>query len=81
MATLLRHKESGRVYALIGAGFGVDRDRRGFFDSRPEGHIELKFHDMICCANRKGELGWFKSAEIEVLSIDGVPVGELPLDG
>lgn len=79
MATIVRHKGSGKSYLLIGSGFGVDRDKRGLFDGKPAGHVELRYHDMLCCANQGGEIGWFKSCDLQVVSVDGVPVADYPI--
>lgn len=79
MATIVRHKQNGKDYVLIGSGFGVDRDKRGIFEGKPEGHVELRYHDMLCCANQGGEIGWFKSCDLRVVSVDGILIGAYPI--
>ncbi len=79
MATIVEHKESGKRYLLLGCGFGVDRDKRGFFDAKPPEHIEIRYHDMICCSDKKGSIGWFRAGELKVLEVDGLAIAEFDI--
>lgn len=76
MATIVRLKKTGERFLMLGSGFGVERDKRGFFDAKPPDHVELKYHDMICCSDKSGQIGWINATELQVVEVDGKPVGE-----
>ena len=78
MVTIVRHKESGKKFALAGAGFGAHIEKPSFFMGNKTGGP--KYFDMICCINRAGEIGWFKTSELEAVSIDGRPLTDFDID-
>ncbi len=78
MVTIVKHKESGRKYALAGTGFGAHIEKHSFMLGNKVGGP--KYFDMICCVNKAGEFGWFKTDEVLVLSIDGESPSDLPID-
>ena len=78
MVTVVKHKESGKKFILAGTGFGAHIEKPSFFLGNKIGGP--KYFDMICCINKAGELGWFKTEELEVLSIDGTKPEDLDID-
>ena len=72
MATIVKHKETGEPYCLLGAGFG------GFQSSKPNmfrgnlmADVEEGEYALVCVCNSKGEIFWLETTQVTVVSIDG----------
>ena len=77
MATIVREKQTGHSYVLVGTGFGAyhaSTDHWFFGSLAPT--KESGQYPMICVCDHSGRLGWFHTDAIEVVSIDGQPVSE-----
>ncbi len=69
MTTIVRNKETGGSFLLLGGGYGA-------YQSSTPGVVGHKISggelQMVLVTNAAGEVGWFKSTEVEVISVDGV---------
>ena len=78
MATIVTHKDEGGKYILLGAGFGVYKATRpslflgNLAPSEEGGEVSMVF---LC--DRTGKVGWVKSEDIRVISIDGSAPADL----
>ena len=69
MTTIIRHKESGEEFVVIGSGFAAT-DYGG--KTRIETHEnEKERYPLLCVCNAKGRMGWVYSEEYEVVTVDG----------
>ncbi len=77
MATIAKLKASGMHVILVGTGYGAFESARA---SRIFGDFLPSFQSgrlgMVAVATKNGEVSWCPSHEIEIVEIDGVPVGE-----
>lgn len=75
MATIVRHKKSGKTYLLLGSGFGAFQSKKPnwFFGDLIADTAEGQFA-MVCVCNAEGIIGWFESSQLVVDSVDGEPV-------
>jgi hypothetical protein len=78
---IVRSLESGRRYLLLGTGFGEWQSAR---PSALLGNLApVTDHGdsrMVCVCDRSGTLGWLKSEQVVVETVDGRPIGELEID-
>jgi hypothetical protein len=78
---IVRNLHNDRRYLVIGTGFGEwqsARPSRLFGDVAPvSDHGDSR---MICVCDRSGTIGWLKSDDVVVETVDGKPIGELPID-
>ncbi len=78
MAVVVRHRQSGDEFILLGAGFGAYKAMRpsfflGNIAPREEGG-ELPVA-LVCDSG--GEVRWVRSENLEVLSVDGMKPSEI----
>ncbi len=73
MATLVRHKPTGKHYVLVGAGFvGADRaGRRGLVGKVLGGGGKPDDVGMVAVCDRAGNICWADSDALAVVEIDG----------
>ena len=78
VATIVKHTETGKQLVLIGAGFGAYQSKKpnAFFGDWVA-DTESGSQEMVCVCNSDGLIGWMYSEEVNVISVDGVPVGDL----
>lgn len=80
MATIVRHKNTGRKYALLGAGFGAYKATRpsffggNLFPNEDEGTIEA-----AAVSDSNGIIYWIPTNELQVLEIDGKSISDIVL--
>jgi hypothetical protein len=73
VAVIVRHRESGERYVLIGTGFGAYHATKPnwFFGNlvadQKSGEISV-----VAVCNGEGSIGWFMSSDLSVDSVDGV---------
>ena len=72
MATIVKHIQSGHRYILLGTGYGAFQSDHYRFFSEREGQIEAA---AVC--DNQGTIEWFNTYDLQVLEIDGIPVGEI----
>ena len=78
MAVIVRHKESGARYILLGAGFGAYKSSRpsvlfgNWAPAEKSGDIRVVF---VC--DSEGRTGWVESEKLEVVSVDGAEPGAI----
>ena len=78
MATIVIHTPTGRRYVLIGAGFGAFQSKKpnwllgDLMADTTEGQLA-----MTCVCDKSGDLRWVESAQLTVISVDGVSPTEL----
>ena len=72
MAVIVKHRETGERYVLVGTGFGAYKATKPnwFFGNlmADEQSGELS---VVAVCNAEGGIGWFQSNELLVVSIDG----------
>lgn len=72
MAIVVQHKESNIKYFMLGAGFGATHAINGHFLF---GNLAPKetagAHPMVAVSTWRGDIEWFHSDELQVLSVDG----------
>lgn len=78
MATIVEFTGNGQNYILLDSGFGAYRSTKpnaifGNWVSDTEAGHEA----MACLCDHTGQIGWVESAAVRVISVDGVPVGNL----
>ncbi|MEM1123595.1 MAG: hypothetical protein AAGJ18_24360 [Bacteroidota bacterium] len=71
MLVFVEHKETSQPYILIGTGLGMYRSESGkkFLDEVKEG-----VYKMLAVCDKKGEIYWFPSKELTVVTVDGKAV-------
>ncbi|WP_079914572.1 hypothetical protein [Paenibacillus sp. 32352] len=75
MATVVRHKESGKTYVLVGTGYGA---YKAMLPSVLGGslfpHEESAEIPLAAVSDRYGNIIWMLTEELQVIEIDGQPV-------
>jgi hypothetical protein len=72
MAIIVKNRENGERYVVLGAGFGAYAASHpsmflgSWAPSREAGHVP-----MIAVCQSDGEIGFFDPSELEVISVDG----------
>jgi len=78
MAVVVRHKDSGDRYIVIGSGFGAFKaSRPGVFFGNWNPVEESGEIPVVLVCNASGETAWIKSAMLEVVSVDGLSPGQV----
>jgi len=78
MAIIVRHKNDGKIYVLIGTGYGVYKSATpsflggNLFPNEEKGEIPV-----AAVTDEKGEIQWFHTDELKVIEIDGVEICEV----
>ncbi len=72
MAIVVRHRETGERYVLLGTGSSAWSAMRGTFHSGGKGQLH-----MVAVCDHLGTVSWFLSKLIEVEEIDGVHPREI----
>lgn len=72
MSVIVKDKETGKEYIYLGAGYAAYESavRISFLghDSVQDNQGEIP---MIAVCDQRGQIGWFYSDELEVVSVDG----------
>ena len=78
MATIVQHTKTGERLVLLGAGFGLYQSKKphAFFGDWVA-DTESGEREMVCVCNSAGLIGWMHSNEVNVVTVDGAPVGDL----
>ena len=78
MATIVLHERTNTRYVLLGAGFGAYQSKKPnwFLGDWVADTTEGQFA-MVCVARKDGSIGWLKSSEVTVESVDGHTVRDL----
>jgi len=72
MATIVKHRQTGERYLLLGTGFGAYRATKpnwlfgNLMADEQSGELSV-----VAVCNAAGEIGWFASGELVVTGIDG----------
>ncbi len=72
MTTIVRWTRNGETYVLLGAGLGAFKSARPSFflgNLAPTEESGLYLQVAICADD--GSVGWVRSNEVEVISVDG----------
>lgn len=72
MANIIKHKETGEKYILLGSGFGMYQSKapdKLWGNWRPS--VDEGFEKAVCACNVEGEILWFRSTEVSIIEIDG----------
>ena len=72
MTIIVRHKDDGSEYILLGAGFGAYKALRpSFFLGNLAPHEEAGELPVVLVCSADGLPRWVRSEKLEVLSVDG----------
>ena len=74
--TIVRHKTTRGLYAVVGTGFAAWAHARDSWLSRSDGGKDC----IVIACDRKGTLGAFKMDELEVMPVAGVTPNEAIAD-
>ena len=78
MATLLRHKETGERFVLVGTGLGASATARpGLLFGNVAPVEEESMTTAVAVCDASGTIRWIRSSSLTVLSVDGVAPSEL----
>ena len=69
MAVIIKHKESGEEFIVIGSGFAAT-DYAGKTKIEPNEN-EKERYPLLCVCNKKGNIGWVYSEDYKVVLVDG----------
>ncbi|MEA3558893.1 MAG: hypothetical protein U9R75_06520 [Candidatus Thermoplasmatota archaeon] len=72
MTAIVEEVKTGKQFILLGTGFGAYQSMNKsivFGDLIPE--VDKGQFAMVCVSNSDGKIGWFKSSELKVVSVDG----------
>ncbi len=78
MAVFVRHKESGKRFLLVGAGFGAwasarpDRILGNILPAEEKGTLP-----RVAICDAEGNIEWVRSDEVSVVEIDGATPADL----
>lgn len=82
MAVKVLHKPTGQAYVLIGTGFGTYKSSTPSFlgcDLFPK--IDQGDIAVAAVCDRRGQIVWLPTDELQVLEVDGIRIGGYFLDG
>ena len=80
MATIVKHKATGRNYCLLGTGFGVYQSSKpNMFLGNWMADVDEGQFAMVCVCDNSGRISWVQAEDIAVVSIDGQDINSLPL--
>ncbi len=75
MSTIVEHKKTGQRYALVGTGFGAYRSSVPHWFLGPLAPEEKQGTiQVVAVSDHRGEILWFASHSLKVVSIDGVEI-------
>ena len=72
MTIIVEEIKTGKRFTLLGTGFGAYQSMTnstkfgGILSDVDKGQFA-----MVCVSNNEGEIGWFESHEVKVISVDG----------
>ncbi|MFE5323670.1 hypothetical protein ACFQ88_33795 [Paenibacillus sp. NPDC056579] len=77
MATIVKHKQSGKTYVLIGTGYGAYKAMLpGVFGGSLFPQEESAEIPLAAVSDRYGNMVWMLTEELLVVEVDGRPVGD-----
>ncbi|WP_028553046.1 zinc ribbon domain-containing protein [Paenibacillus sp. UNC451MF] len=77
MATLVRHKESGKTYVLIGTGYGAYKSMLpGVIGGSLFPHEEAAEIPLAALSDRYGNITWMLTRDLQVIKVDGQAIGD-----
>jgi len=77
MATIVKHKESGKLFVLIGTGYGAYKAMLpGVFGGSLFPQEESAEIPLAAVSDRYGNILWMLTEELQVVEVDGRPVGD-----
>ena len=78
MAVIVKHERSGDQFILLGTGFGAFKATKlNWFFGNMMADESAGEHSVVAVCNAAGEIGWFGSDELTVVSIDGAPPNQI----
>jgi len=78
MAILLRHKETGERFVLVGTGLGTSATARpGLLFGNLAPSEEESMTTAVAVCDGTGTIRWVRSTSLSVISVDGIPPSEL----
>ena len=78
MATIVQHTETNEQYVLLGSGFGMFQSKKpNWLLGNLAADVDGAECALVCVSNGSGLIGWLDSKEVNVISVDGTPVGEI----
>lgn len=80
MAIIVRDKNTNNKYILLGTGFGAYKAvRPSFFGGNLLPHEEEGTIGTVAVCDKKGEISWIDSNDLQVIKIDGIDISEIEL--
>lgn len=77
MATIVKHKQSGKTYVLIGTGYGAYKAMLpGVFGGSLFPQEESAEIPLAAVSDRYGNIVWMLTEELLVEEVDGRPIGD-----
>ena len=72
MAVIVQHRTSDEKYVLVGTGFGAYKALKpNWFFGNMMADEESGEISVVAVCNADGDIGWFRSNELRIISIDG----------
>ncbi|MDE0013745.1 MAG: hypothetical protein OXU36_21570 [Candidatus Poribacteria bacterium] len=69
MTTIVKHKEMGKRYCLLGAGFGIFQSSKpNIFLGNLMADVEEGEYALVCVCNSKREIFWLEATQVTVNS-------------
>ena len=77
MATIVKNDYTGKRYFLLGTGYGAYKSVKPDIFGDVKRDMDEGESALVCVCNSKGKIFWFETAQITVISIDGMSIQEL----
>lgn len=78
MATIVKYRETGEEYILLGTGFGSYQSQKAnWFFGNMIADVDEGTNPMVCVCKADGKIGWLESHKVTVVSVDGVKVSDI----
>ena len=72
MTAVVEEIKTGKRFVLLGTGFGAYQSMNSnVMFGEIISDVDKGQFAMVCVSNREGEIGWFESHEVRVVSVDG----------
>ncbi len=72
MTVIVKHRETGDRYVVVGTGFGMFRAvKPNWLLGNFAADSQSGSKSLVAVCNAEGEIGWINSSDLQVVSIDG----------
>ena len=78
MAVIVVHKKTKARFILVGTGYGAYKSHKSHNSwDFPVDKVEEGKFPLMCICDSKGGIGWVRTSEMEVITVDGKEPWEL----